>query len=593
MTLGDFNGDGIVDLAFASSDHDEVYVTLGRSNGAFGAFSSFTISSPALPQVVLAGDFHHRGRDDLIVEAEISACPSGCFPVYLYTNSGSGIFTSGQPIVTPTNLTQAPSIAMADFNRDGTLDLAIDNLRFAGVAVYLGDGNGGFAAPAVYPTESAPWTLSSGDVNGDGIPDLITGNDIGSISILLGRGDGTFAKSASYTANWGPFWTDVGRYFGADLRDIVVLNGSENRNSGAVAYSLIRTATAGDPIAQLTTSVPALGPGVLADMDHDGIADLLVAMQTGVAILPGLGNGVFGKPLATFQILFPPQNMVVADFNRDGRMDFAACNNLSPGTLYVALQNANSTYAELQSSEPVCETVWAGDLNGDGVPDLLVLTDQSNFHFVNLSVRLGNGDGTFRAPIPAGPAPYTFTVGDFNGDGKPDVAFCNPAAGQPACPGLMFGNGDGTFQSPIYLNVTTQGQLITSGDFNGDGRLDLAVAQNPPGLIVLLGSGNGNFTRLPTYTGMRIPSQILVADLNGDGKQDLLTSGEGLGLQVYLGAGDGQFVAQTGFFPCVALTGCQALVGDLNKDGKPDIATIDYQDIAGPGAISALINITN
>jgi len=317
---------------------------------------------------------------------------------------------------------------------------------------------------------------------------------------------------------------------------------------------------------------------------------LVVTADEMVAVCPGLGNGAFGEAVATLDIVDPGNNIFVADFNRDGRPDIAAC--AFGGTLNIALQDANGQYSDLQTPEDGCSVAWAGDVNGDGNPDLLMLTQVQDNRFVNISVLLGKGDGTFAPPAIIGPVPYTFTVGDFNSDGKLDIAFCNPYEGQPACPEIMFGNGDGTFGPPVSLNVTTQGYLIASGDFNNDGKLDLAIAvQQPIGLIVLLGKGDGTFTRLPVNTSIQsVPEQIVIGDFNGDGSTDLLIVTPEL--QILLGLGDGQFVAQPGSLPGIFLVDCQAFAGDLNVYGKLDIVTLDVWDLAGPGAIGVLLNKT-
>jgi hypothetical protein len=282
--------------------------------------------------------------------------------------------------------------------------------------------------------------------------------------------------------------------------------------------------------------------------------------------------------------------MVVADFNGDGWPDFAVCDAFT-GDLHIELQEASGRYSDLTTPENGCAVVWAGDLNGDGIPDLIMLSDPQDFSLTNMSVLLGKGNGTFAPPVSIGPTPYTYTIGDFNGDGKWDIAFCNPFKGQPACPGIMFGNGDGTFRAPVYQAVTTQGYLITSGDFNNDGKLDLAIAvQQPIGTLVLLNKGDGTFTVLPIIPSYDVPSQIVPGDFNGDGNLDLLLVTPAL--QMLLGQGDGQFTVQAGYLPGIFLVDCQAFAGDMNGDGKLDIVTLDVRDAAGPGAIATLLNKT-
>ena len=594
MTAGDFNGDGKADLAFTSGGY--LYTCLGHGDGTFGPVSIASGAMSAGAQMLIAGDFHGTGKDDLIVGGETfggHGCTNSfpCFTVNLFSNTGRATFEFDQLLVGTTG-TNVPSVAVADLNSDGALDLVMDRLGEVGdslTAVFMNDGKGNLTRTAQYLVESSPVGIAAVDINGDGIPDIITANSVGSVSVLLGNGDGTFGKSTSYAANSSPVWVDVGPYYGKDQRDLVVFNLVDNAQPTSTALSLIRTSSSGEPQAPVTTYLPALGPGALADMNGDGIPDLLVNTGSVVAVLPGSAGGVFGQALASVSVI--PSNIVVADFNLDGRPDFAACDSYT-GELHIALQEASGRYSDRITAENGCQTAWAGDLNGDGIPDLIMLTDPQDFRLTNMSVLLGKGNGAFSPPVSIGSAPYTFTIGDFNGDGKWDIAFCNPFEGQPACPGIMFGNGDGTFQAPVYTSATTQGYVITSGDFNNDGKLDLAiVVQQPIGLIVLLGKGDGTFTQLPINTSIQsVPEQIVVGDFNGDGNVDLLLAMPEL--QILLGEGNGHFVPQPGFLPGIFLVDCQAFAADMNGDGKLDIVTLDVRDAAGPGAIGLLLNKT-
>src|SRR5207302_473433 len=153
-----------------------------------------------------------------------------------------------------------------------------------------------------------------------------------------------------------------------------------------------------------------------------------------------------------------------------------------------------------------------------------------------ISVLLGNRDGTFRAALTfaAGSGPYSVAVGDFNGDGRPDLAVANYGSLQQ--PGttssVLLGNGDGTFRAARTNTVDTNPSSVAVGDFNGDGKPDLAVAnsanntwpssgQLPGNLSVLLGNGDGTFRAAQTFTTGTTPEYLAVGDFNGDGKADL------------------------------------------------------------------------
>src|SRR6266699_918738 len=191
-----------------------------------------------------------------------------------------------------------------------------------------------------------------------------------------------------------------------------------------------------------------------------------------------------------------------------------------------------------------------GDFNGDGKLDLAVV----NFGDWNIYVLLGNGDGTFQAArsvyfASGGGFPWYVVTADFNGDGKLDLAVSNYGDNSFS---VLLGNGDGTFQPPRTLPIGTHPALVAVGDFNGDGKPDLAVADygcpldctsSPSNTVtVLLGNGNGTFLPGPSLTVGNGPAGVAVGDFNGDGKPDLvITNHHGNTVTVLLGNGDGTF----------------------------------------------------
>lgn len=222
------------------------------------------------------------------------------------------------------------------------------------------------------------------------------------------------------------------------------------------------------------------------------------------------------------------------------------------------------------------------DLNGDGIPDTVTANGYAGNQFLagghGVSLLLGKGDGTFQAvrSILTTGNPTFVAVGDFNNDGKLDLAVANgPAPGGTLS--ILLGNGDGTFQ-PAIDTLTGGAAALATGDFNGDGKLDLAVtnASGGPSGIVLLGKGDGTFTT--SYTTLTNATKVLTADVNGDGKLDLVFFGT-VGA-VKLGNGDGTF--HDGQANLQGFANIFAAVGDFNGDGRLDLA-IRYS-FAGRGA---------
>ena len=226
-------------------------------------------------------------------------------------------------------------------------------------------------------------------------------------------------------------------------------------------------------------------------------------------------------------------------------------------------------------------SIALGDFNGDGTPDLVVANYEGN----SLSVLLGNGDGTFRTHVDyatGGSRATSVAVADFNGDNKSDVAVIDPGSNLVS---VLLGNGDGTFQTHMNYPTGTDPSSIAVADFNGDGKPDLAITHYINAVSVLLGNGDGSFQMYVDYPTANSATSVTVVDFNGDSKLDLLVAefysyNEGWDYKtinsvgVLLGNGDGTFQSHmeypTGVYPT------SVAVADFNGDGKLDVATANY-----------------
>jgi uncharacterized protein (TIGR03437 family) len=533
-------------------------------------------------------DLNRDGKKDVIVVSSGSGTASDPGTISVFLGKGDGTL---QPAVRYPAHTGPVSAVAFDFNGDHNLDLAVANSGSGDVSILLGRGDGTFAAAVNYPAAAGISSLALGDFNGDGRADLVAGGNK-NLSMLAGNGDGTFRTASNLPQSINPNALAPGDFNKDGKLDLAVTDWSGGTVSILLGDGAGKFAGEYDYVAGYEPT------GIFAmDLDGDGNLDVVIGSGHPDALVPNPSSSsvmaFFGRGDGT--LIGPPtyptgfgigtlHALVLADFDGDGKPDVA----VAAGDVWILLSRGGGSFkTPVRLAVPATNgtasafSLAAADLNGDGKQDLVVGTGAGVYVF------LGNGDGTFKAPVQytTGGNVSSIAVADFNGDGKLDIAACGYSSSPPANAnaGILLGNGNGTFQSVKSLSGFGAGPYwLVAGDFNKDGKPDLAIANKGTpgdstdngGVLVFLGQGNGSFQSPANYPAGVNPNFITAADVNGDNVPDLIVATRApsfaYNVDVLLGNGNGTFGPTTAFSTTYGPN--WIAVSDLNGDGKPDLA---------------------
>ena len=607
IAAADFNGDGKLDLAVATGGSggtaESVTLLTGNGDGTFSSPASGPSEASTSVTWIQVADFNQDGVPDAVL-----ADSSGSATVLL--NNGSDSFGSGFPVVTGLTTVNPFMVGVGDLNGDGYPDIVAGAYYGNTLGLYLTELTETATASATVSIATPGTHLADASYSGDSAYNSSVSSTISlwgappatATSLTLTSGGSAVTSvapgtvitlSATVTAGASPVPTGQVNFCDASASyctDIHVIGTASLSSAGTASFSFVPGAgqhsyqavfvEGGYGMGSKSNTV-ALTVGPAKSPVYSDTAALTVSGEPGGYSLTATVVGYGGLTPPTGNISF-----VDTSFGNTS-LATAPLGAGTPGVGWLLSQTPNT------GANPIAEVT--ADFNRDGIPDLAVLsTSGSDSDTATITVLFGNGDGTFTAgpvtqlPTVNVPTSWGMIGGDFNGDDKADLAVLNSNGTVIT----YLGNGDGTFNLSPATTVTNSGQAggdvipgsMVAGDFNGDGKLDLAIVgdyDNSGGVNILLGNGDGTFRQVSTLDPNGEFGEIATGDFNGDGIPDLVVTNYfqfGTGPTIFLGKGDGTFTAMStsftlDYFPA------SVLVGDFNGDGVLDLAFSDLDGV--------------
>ena len=530
VALGDLDGDGHTDLVTvngADQANGPVPTRVWFGNGAGG----FVDSGQALPG---GGNVADLALGDLDGDGDLDlALASRTAGAIILHNDGKGSFGLPGTAYKTTNARTTTAVALGDVDVDGDLDLVAGNAAEVNT-VWLNDGQGAFADSGQrLGGFNLPFTASValGDLNRDGLPDLVFGNLAFNNTIWMNAGQGQFINTNQAIGAADTTTAVVGDIDGDNDLDMIFGNGSNGvstawRNDGTGLFFF-----------STGQSLPSVGPQfygglALGDIDGDGHPDLVIGNTSTTGVITAINDGL-GRFSTSASFSGNSTAVALADLDGDGDLD-----------LVEGSASGSGTSLDQNSTTGLPDRIWFNDGSGRFVPAVPVIQAVAN--------------------------PWVLAVGELNGDTTPDLVVCSATD----CAVMLVQGSpfdDSAMIALNYLGIGASAHATPAlGDLNGDGRTDIVIPA-ADGAHILLGNSNNTFTDTGTPLGASA-AQAGIADLDGDGDLDLVTAPAGQGdLRVWWNDG------AAGFTGAVIAAGSPGLLftalslTDLDADGDPDL----------------------
>jgi len=575
VVVGDFNNDTHLDVAVANYDTHNIGIFLGYGDGTFANYMTFSTDA-SRPVSLATGDLNNDRRLDIVV------ANNGTDSIGIFFGYGNGSFAN--PITYSTGYDSRPcSVVVADFNNDQYLDIAVANYGTDNVGIFLRSRNGSFDTQITYSTSlhSKPSSIAVNDFNRDEHLDIVVANSgTNTVRIFFGDGNGNFQTQSTYSISPGsnPHSIRIGDFNQDNRLDIAVSNFDTNNISILIGYGNGSFATP----TILSTGSDDLGPfGItIDDFDNNNQSDIAVVnfftnkvlaligyymMQSQSPATYSAGNSSFLRQLAS------------GDLNNDTNIDLVVANSAT-NSIDIFFGYGNGSFQEQVThstgdpSHPIAVAI--SDIDRDDRQDILV----GNAYSESLRIFYGLGNGSFGAPVTyftgKSSSVAWVAVDDCNNDNYLDIFFADRYTDSI---GVLLGYGNRTFGSPnkFFCGIGSRPLSVATGDFNKDGRLDIAAAcYGTANLVIFLGFDNGNFTLFTIYSAgdTFLPFMLAVADLNRDSQLDIIVTNAGTNyFDIFFGFGNGSFAAPLIFFTGDNSQPVWVTVADLNNDCSLDL----------------------
>ena len=541
VSIADFNGDSIWDLAVVDDKRHYLEILLGNGNGTFRLQSLNVVCKYGDIRTFAIGDFNNDNKSDVAV-----ACSSSK-SISILLGDGDGTFP--RQISESTDIYAPEFIVVGDFNHDGALDLVLANQLYWSIGVFLGYGNGSLREPVFYqtPIQSAPVWIAVDDLNNDNIVDLAVADTDGHcIRIYFGIGDGTFTNLTVYSTGIRstPCSVVIADFDEDNCRDVAVLNcGAKN----IAIFFGFGHGTFSAPVTYALKGNSALSSMVIEDVNNDTILDIAVASFTdgnaNIDVLYGLGRRRFLLP-NTYSSSYHTDivSMVVKDLNNDGRIDFVII-------------------------------AWRID------KIIIMSSDRVEPFGSSQTISMGNSSN-----------PSIVAVSELNNDDQLDIAVVNSKTSDI---NILFGDGKGYFMNGMSYStgVNAMPNSIVIGDVDGDKQNDILVTNSNRNEIgIFFSYGNGTFGEIQTYETSpgSEPSSISIADLDGDSLMDIVVANTGIStVVIFYGTGNRTFLKRKSYSLGYNYRPISVVIGDVNNDGWLDIGVANYES----GIVDVLLHI--